>query len=191
MPGLRSEVDVAVIGAGAAGIAAGRRLAEARRASFVVIEARERGGGRAWTVDADGSPLDLGCEWLHSADRNVLAPLAECLGFSLYRRQPDWTTRLRRSGETPEAEADWLAERDAIYWAVHRAALEADDRPAASVLAPGGRWNALLDAVSTWANAVELDRLSCRDNDRYEDSGVNWWVREGYGRLFAALADGR
>jgi monoamine oxidase len=51
MPGLPSEVDVAVIGAGAAGIAAGRRLAEAKRASFVVIEARERAGGRAWTVE--------------------------------------------------------------------------------------------------------------------------------------------
>ena len=54
MPGLPSEVDVAVIGAGAAGIAAGRRLAEAKRASFVVIEARERAGGRAWTVETDG-----------------------------------------------------------------------------------------------------------------------------------------
>src|SRR5215212_7724492 len=42
MAGLPSEVDVAVIGAGAAGIAAARRLAGAQRASFVVIEARER-----------------------------------------------------------------------------------------------------------------------------------------------------
>jgi monoamine oxidase len=190
MAGLPSEVDVAVIGAGAAGIAAGRRLAEARRASFVVLEARERAGGRAWTVESDGLPLDLGCEWLHSADRNPLVPLAESLGFSLHRRQPDWTTRLRRSGETPEAEADWLAERAAFYWAVHRAAQAADDPPASSVLTPGGRWNALLDAVSTWANAVELESLSCRDNDRYEDSGINWRLREGYGTLFGALAGG-
>jgi monoamine oxidase len=190
MAGLPSEVDVAVIGAGAAGIAAGRRLAETKRASFVVLEARERAGGRAWTVAKDGVPLDLGCEWLHSADRNLLAPFAESLGFSLYRRQPDWTTRLRRSGETPEAEADWLAERDAFYWAVHRAAQGAVDVPASSVLLPGGRWNALLDAVSTWANAVELESVSCRDNDRYEDSGVNWRLREGYGTLFAALTDG-
>ena len=74
MPGLPSEVDVAVIGAGAVGIAAGRRLAEAKRASFIVIEARERAGGRAWTVEAEGLPLDLGYEWLHSADRNPLVP---------------------------------------------------------------------------------------------------------------------
>src|SRR5438105_9449492 len=117
MAGVASEVDVAVIGAGAAGIAAARRLVEAGNFSMVVLEARERPGGRAWTVEKDGLPLDLGCEWLHSADRNPLAPLAESLGFSICRRQPDWTTRLRRSGESAEAEADWLAERDAFYWA--------------------------------------------------------------------------
>jgi len=190
MTGLPSEVDIAVIGAGAAGIGAARLLAEAGRAAFVVLEARERAGGRASTLQAEGFPLDLGCEWLHSADRNALAPLAERLGFSIYSRQPDWTTRLRRSGETEQAEADWIAEREAFYWAVHRAAQGPDDPPASSVLMPGGRWNALLDAVSTWANAVELECLSAKDNDRYEDSGLNWRLREGYGRLFLALAEG-
>jgi monoamine oxidase len=189
MNGLASEVDVAVIGAGAAGIAAARRLVEAGRVSVLVLEGRERAGGRAWTVEGDGMPMDLGCEWLHSADRNVLVPLAERLGFRLNRRRPDWTTRLRYSGETPEAEADWLREREAYYWAVHRAAQAPADAPAASVLVPGGRWNALFDATSTWANAVELESLSLKDNDRYVDSGINWRVREGNGRLFAALAE--
>ncbi len=190
MTGLKSEVDIAVIGAGSAGIAAARRLVEAGNVSALVLEARERPGGRAWTVDAGGLPMDLGCEWLHSADRNVLAPLAERLGFTINRQRPDWTTRLRHSGESAAAEADWLREREAHYWAIHRAAQEPEDRPAAAVLTPGGRWNLLLDAVSTWANAVELERLSVKDNDRYEDSGLNWRLAEGYGRLFAALADG-
>jgi monoamine oxidase len=186
---LPSEVDVVVIGAGAAGIAAGRGLAEAGGVSFLVLEARERAGGRAWTADGpDGLPMDLGCEWLHSADRNPLAPLAEKLGFSINKQRPDWTTRLRNSGESAAAEADWLAEREAHYWAIHRAAQGKDDPPASSVLKPGGRWNLLFDATSSWANAVELDRLSVKDNNRYEDSGVNWRVREGYGRLFEVLA---
>jgi monoamine oxidase len=109
MAGLMSEVDVVVIGAGSAGIAAARRLVEAGHLSVLVLEARERAGGRAWTVEADGLPMDLGCEWLHSADRNVLVPLAQELGFSINPRRPDWTTRLRYSGESEEAEADWLA----------------------------------------------------------------------------------
>src|SRR5712692_9364673 len=129
MTGLASEIDVAVIGAGAAGIAAARRLVEAGRLSVLVLEGRDRAGGRAWTVDANGHPLDLGGEWLHSADRNVLVPLAERLGFSLNRQRPDWTTRLRHSGESAAAEADWLREREAHYWAVHRAAQGTDDVP--------------------------------------------------------------
>src|SRR5580692_10011569 len=190
MTSLPSEVDVAVIGAGAAGIAAGRRLAEAAGVSVLVLEARERAGGRTWTVEKNGYPLDLGGEWLHSADRNLLTPLAEQHGFELYHRRPDWTTRLRNSGATVEEERDWIADREAHYWAIHHAAQQADDRPAASVLRPGGRWNALFDATSTWGNAVELEKLSVKDNDRYEDSGVNWRVRRGYGTLVATLGEG-
>src|SRR4051794_22553836 len=77
-PGERvaSDFDIVVIGAGAAGIAAGRRLAQAG-ASFLVVEASDRIGGRAWTLVRDGMALDLGCGWLHSADRNPLTKLAE------------------------------------------------------------------------------------------------------------------
>src|SRR5205085_4495636 len=166
MMNLSSEVDVAVIGAGAAGIAAACRLAADSGVSVLVLEARERPGGRAWTVEADGIPMDLGCEWLHSADRNVLAPLAKQLGFGINERRPDWTTRLRYGGESLEAEADWIAEREAFYWAVHRLAQLPEDSPCSAALTPGGRWNALLDATSTWGNAVELDQISAKDNDR-------------------------
>jgi monoamine oxidase len=189
MRGLPSEVDVAVIGAGSAGIAAGRRLAEAGGVTFLLLEARERAGGRAWTAEGpDGYPMDLGCEWLHSADRNLLTPLAEQLAFSINTERPDWTTRLRHSGESEAAEADWLAEHEAFYWAIHRLAQEPQDRPCSAALPPGGRWNALFEAVSTWANAAELELVSAKDHDRYEDSGINWRLHRGYGRLFEALS---
>lgn len=47
------EYDVAIVGAGAAGIATARRLAASRR-SVILIEASERPGGRAWTLELDG-----------------------------------------------------------------------------------------------------------------------------------------
>src|SRR5262249_46607040 len=44
----------------------------------------------------------------------------------------------------------------------------------------------LINAVSTYANGAELDRVSARDVGRYDDSGVNWRVVEGYGTAIAA-----
>ena len=190
MTGFPSEVDVAVIGAGSAGIAAARHLREAGTLSLLVLEARDRVGGRVHTIAPAGFPLDRGAEWLHSADRNPLSPIAQRLGFSVHRRPPEWTTRLRRSGATIEAEAEWIATREAQYRARRKAAAEPMDRPLASLLAPGGRWNQLLDATSSWGNGAELDRVSVKDNVRYEDSGTNWRLGEGYGRLFEALAEG-
>ncbi len=189
MTDFKSEVDVAVIGAGAAGIGAARRLAEAGGLSVLVLEARDRVGGRVHTIAPSGFPLDRGAEWLHSADRNLLSPIARQLGFSVHRRPPEWTMRLRRSGATPEAEADWLATREAQSQARRKAATEPADRSLASLLAPDGRWNQLLDATSSWGNGAELDRVSVQDHVRYEDSGVNWRLREGYGRLFEKLAE--
>jgi monoamine oxidase len=182
--------DVAIIGAGAAGIGAARRLIE-RRLSVVVLEARERIGGRARTVaTALGHPVDLGCEWLHSGDRNPWTAIARDSAFTVDENLPDWGTRLRRAGASPEDEAGWQSARDEFYRRMEAAGDAEPDRAAATLLPAGGRWNALLDAISTWANGVELDRLSLRDHARYADSGINWRVREGYGALIAAYGDG-
>ena len=159
MTGFPSEVDVAVIGAGAAGIGAARCLTEAGMASMVVLEARDRVETRQ----------GRSCGRARRPDRNPLSPVAQHLGFSVHRRPPDWTTRLRRSGETIEAEADWLATREAQSRARRKAAAEPVDRPLVSLLAPEGRWNKLLDATSTWGNGAELDRVSVKDYVRYED----------------------
>jgi len=78
------DYDVAVIGAGAAGIAAARKLTSAGR-SVVILEASNRIGGRAWTIGLCGMPLDLGCGWLHSAIRNPFSQLGLEAGFSIDR----------------------------------------------------------------------------------------------------------
>ena len=192
MTSFPTEVDVAVVGAGAAGIGAVRRLVEAGGVSVLALEARDRVGGRVHTIAPAGFALDRGAEWLHSADLNPLSPIAQRLGFSVHRRPPEWVSRLSRSGETPEAEADWLATREAQGRARRKAAAEPADRSLASLLVPGGRWNQLLDATSTWANGAELDRVSVKDYVRYDDNSTNtnWRLGEGYGRLFEQLAEG-
>src|SRR5262249_61228820 len=57
-------------------------------------------------------------------------------------------------------------------------------------LEPLGQWNALINAISTYANGAELDRVSAQDVSRYDDSGVNWRVVEGYGTVIAAHGAG-
>ena len=69
------ETDVAIIGAGAAGIAAARKVAAAGR-RFALIEASDRVGGRCFTESRSfGVPYDRGAHWLHMPDLNPLAKL--------------------------------------------------------------------------------------------------------------------
>lgn len=80
---LPSSVDVAIIGAGAAGLGAAHALDGSGR-SVVVLEARGRLGGRAWTVQASAEVIfDVGCGWLHSADQNSFVAIAKRLNFEV------------------------------------------------------------------------------------------------------------
>ena len=89
------DTEVASIGGGAAGIAAGRRLHD-EGIACLIVEARSRLGGRAWTVaDTAGLPLDLGCGWLHSANRNPLVSEARSLGLHVDETEPPWRSQRR------------------------------------------------------------------------------------------------
>src|SRR6185436_16299522 len=75
----RASADVIVIGAGIAGLAAARTLADAG-ASVVVLEARDRIGGRVWTDRSLGVPIDLGASWIHGVEGNPITELARAAG---------------------------------------------------------------------------------------------------------------
>jgi len=62
---------VLVVGAGVAGLAAAADL-KARGFDVLVIEARERIGGRVWTADLGGQPVDLGAQWIEGIDNNPI-----------------------------------------------------------------------------------------------------------------------
>lgn len=84
-----SSPSVIVIGAGFAGLAAARALYDA---SFqvVVLESRDRIGGRVHTDYSFGFPVDLGASWLHGVcDENPLASVIGRLGLPLYRTSGD------------------------------------------------------------------------------------------------------
>ena len=74
--------DVLVIGAGGAGLTAARELT-AQGVSVLVLEARDRIGGRAFTENSLGIAWDRGCSWLHSSNVNPWMDYARQNGFEI------------------------------------------------------------------------------------------------------------
>jgi monoamine oxidase len=174
------DIEVAVIGGGAAGIAAARRLGDAG-VDCLIVEARPRLGGRAWTVAGpEGTTLDLGCGWLHSADRNPWVPIAEAQGLTIDKTPPPWTRPSLTAGFPPDEQRAFRAAMDAFHERVGEVARAGNDVVAAA-LEPGNRWNGLIGAVTTFISGAEPDYVSARDFDNYQNTEVNWRVVEGYG----------
>lgn len=183
---LPSEVDVAIIGAGAAGLGAARAF-DNSGLSIVVLEARDRVGGRGHTImAAPGIPFDVGCGWLHSADHNSFVEIARKLNFEIDSTRPPWREQSFDSIFPPKERADFNRALDAFYDRLDEAASTGRDCAASTYLEPGNRWNPMIDALSTYINGCELDQVSIIDTAAYEDTEINWRVREGYGALIAA-----
>jgi monoamine oxidase len=183
---LPSDIDVAIIGAGAAGLGAAHALQNAGL-SIIVLEARDRVGGRAHTIMAASDiPFDLGCGWLHSADKNSFVAIAERLNIEIDKTRPPWRQQSFDAGFPLKERADFIEALDAFYERAEAAAQSGRDRAASTLLEPGNRWNPMIDAISTYINGCELDQVSISDMDAYEDTEINWRVRRGYGALMTA-----
>ena len=102
-----SDTEVAIIGGGAAGVAAAHRL-QGAGVACLIVEARTRLGGRALTSTERGFAMDLGCGWLHSAERNPWSEIAQ-------QARTARSTRRRRPGSGRSLEIGFpLAEQRGI-----------------------------------------------------------------------------
>lgn len=186
--------DCIVIGAGAAGIAAARRL-EARGRDALVLEARDRIGGRAWTDHAvfEGIPFDRGAHWMHSASENPLVAEADRLGW---RYDPAITYKSRHvftgaGAELPPAKVDAYARAlsDALR-AVDAVGATRDVSFAEALPDPDGPFHRLIWRTMSQMMGNDPDLCSTADMARYRDTGEDWPVEDGYGALVVALAGG-
>jgi monoamine oxidase len=177
-----TEIDVAIVGGGAAGIAAGRHLAAAG-VSSILIEASDWTGGRARTIVRSGIPLDLGCAWLHSADRNPWVKVAAAENFEIDRAPAPWGRQADNLGFTPEEQAEAQSAYQSFLRRLHLTPPMSDR--AADALIPDHPWNGRLQALSGYINGAPLDLVSVTDFLTYDeaDTAVNWRVRAGYGAL--------
>ncbi len=183
---LPSSVDIAIIGAGAAGLGAAHGLQHSGL-STIVLEARDRVGGRAHTIlAAPGITFDAGCGWLHSADKNSFVEIAKRLNFEIDKTRPPWREQSFDTGFPLSERQDFIAALDAFYDRAEEAAEHGGDDTASHYLEPGNRWNPMIHAISTFVNGCELDQVSIQDMDAYEDTEINWRVRRGYGALMTA-----
>ncbi|MGO7180668.1 flavin monoamine oxidase family protein [Rhizobium brockwellii] len=176
------DFEVAIIGAGAAGMSAARSLSEQGR-KVVLIEATGRVGGRAWTNEMHGLPLDMGCGWLHSAERNPLVDLARQEGFDLVEGRTAWQEQWRDLGFSSDDRRAALRAWSEMCRRMENAP-PASDR-ASDALEQNGKWNAFCQSMSGYLNGAALERLSVEDFLAYDKAATqsNWRVREGYGTL--------
>lgn len=185
-----SVFDVVIVGAGAAGIAAARRLHAAGR-RVMVLESRPRVGGRVVVDHTLGVPADLGAAWLHFADTNPWTALAEAQGFTVLRTDPGWGGAAPVGWRAPtEATRQAVGKSYARNYALIDAAAAAGRDVAVSEVLPQDEFRARFDAVMTWAVGAESREISTLDLGRYAESGHDWAVREGLGTVVAAVARG-
>jgi monoamine oxidase len=183
-------VDVAIVGAGAAGIAAARRIGEARR-SCVVLEATARVGGRAFTADGGFRVAhDRGAHRLSSPSKSPLIEFARSERFQVYEsssRRLLVGPREARDGEYDDFTSALRRARRAIV-AVGDIGR---DVAAGGVLSDGGTWEATVAFVlGPLACAKDLNEVSAIDIARAEERPDDLVVREGVGALLAAAAEG-
>jgi monoamine oxidase len=99
--------DVIVVGAGISGLAAAKS-AQAVGQRTLVLEARDRVGGRLLTERGAGTPLDLGASWIHGPKRNPIAELLRDEGAVLRKTNFDSITLYRNGRRIDESEIDEL-----------------------------------------------------------------------------------
>ena len=185
---LPSDPDVIVVGAGAAGIAAARRLT-ARGLRVAVLEARDRVGGRAVTTILKGHPVDLGAHWLHAGPINPLVALARHRGEPLRQAPVEGHVFVNgrlvsRRERAVFDRAFALADR-----ALTAAARSGDDRAAADALPPMGPWGRRVAAVHGLVSGRPLDEVSLHDFPSLEYAD-NRFIAGGLGAYLARLARG-
>jgi monoamine oxidase len=187
-----ADVPVAIIGAGAAGIAAARRLRDAK-VRFAMIEAGERVGGRCVTdTTTFASPFDRGAHWIHRLDDNPLVKAANGSGLDVYPAPRGQKLRVpprrARAGETEQFLAALVRSNRAIV----DAGRGRGDIPAASAL-PGdlGEWRSSIEFVlGPYSVGKALSDVSATDFARAPERAADAFCREGYGTLLARLARG-
>jgi len=181
--------DVVIIGAGAAGIAAARRLAAARL-RFTVIEAAARIGGRCITdTTTFGIPFDRGAHWIHMPEINPVAKLATGTGLDLYPAPAGQRVRVGRRFARDSEMEQYLANLVRTQTAISDAARgRTDVACAAAVPKDLGDWRPAIEFfLGPFGCSKDLAEISAVDFSRSAERDIDAFCRQGFGTLLERL----
>lgn len=185
------DVDVVVVGAGAAGLAAAREL-QGLGKRFALIESRNRVGGRLHTDVSLGAPFDAGALYIHWAERNPWTEASRALGVELRSdRGGGGPFRLFENGRpVPDSER---GKRRAAFRALSRALDESQTAPDVSIVARVAEFGPDVVAAASGMTRLSLgeepERVSALDYARLW-SGEDLLAPAGYGALAERFAAG-
>jgi len=199
-----NQADVIIIGAGMAGLAAARLLRQDDY-SVLILEARDRIGGRIWTDNSLGMPLDMGASWIHGIRGNPVTEFAE--EFGLETAVTDYDNHIvydydgrKLSDDEQEELEEWLIE---LAEEVEAAGEELDSDAAMgtvinAVLAKVGpdpnelrKLNYGLNSLIEHEYAADVDELSVWYGQYGEEfGGKDIIFPNGYGQMVDQLAKG-
>jgi len=180
--------DVVVIGAGAAGIAAARRVIAGGK-TVIVIEAQDRIGGRAYTEsDSFGLPFDHGCQWLQGPRDLPHLDLARRLDFGLVDHEGAGDAFFVGDRRATAAEQD---QYDRAFQQIYARVYGAGDVAAAARLPADLPFSAV---AQTWIgpldHGVDFADLSTGDLNAAGDPSYSYLLRKGLGALVATYGAG-
>jgi monoamine oxidase len=190
-PPRSGPAEVVIVGAGAAGIAAARRLIAAGR-RVVVLEASTELGGRCITdTRMFGVPYDRGAHWIYSADNNPLVRLARQSGLDIYPAPPGQRVRVGRRYARESEMEELLAFVVRASTAIADAARKGDVACAQALPKDLGDWRATVEfMLGPYTCGKDLTEVSAVDFARAPDRYNAAFCRQGFGGLLARLAAG-
>ena len=186
------EVDVIIVGAGAAGIAAARRLSAAGR-SFTLVEATARIGGRCVTETRSfGVAFDRGAHRIHLPDINPLTKLASQTGLDIYPAPAGQRLRIGQRNARENELEDFVSATARAERAISEAARGRTDIDCARALPKDlNDWRSSVEfALGPYASAKDLSEISAWDFSKSVPRDNGAFCRQGYGALLSKLAEG-
>ena len=188
---LPTNPDIIIIGAGSSGLSAAKKLQELGT-SYVVLEASDRIGGRAYTEsNILGQPVDHGCSWISGSNDNIFSNLGKINNFTLVDHSNPKIEMFERDGTKSPKEAvkEYNKSEFKIKEILRDTGRRGIDIPASRVIpkVPYG------ECFQNWEGAlnyaVDVDQISTAEYWNTKDTQPSFIVKEGLGSLVATLND--